>query len=94
MGLCVMVKYTEQIATEFNFPNITVYAKYADGVLYGYEARTEKGYLMCDPTADEYRLDENGERHPFTYYFSVAGFTKNYDFSKFPYVAVPRSDYD
>lgn len=90
-----MAVYTEQIATEFNFPNITVYGKYADGELYGYEARPNEGYVMYNPNANDVEFDpETGESHPVIYYCAVAGFPKNYNFAKFPYVAVLRSIVD
>lgn len=83
-----MKKYTKELASDILLPNITVSRLYCDGEHYGYEARADKGYLMCNPTANEVRFDENGDQYPFIYYCYVAGFPKNYDFAKFPYEAV------
>lgn len=90
-----MANITEQVATEFNFPNITVYRVLSEGVLSSYRARPNEGYAMYDPNANETELDPNTMVEvPVTNYRTIAGFPKDYDFERFPYVAVLRSEVD
>lgn len=75
--------YTNEIATEFTFPNITISRILRDGVHTRYEARPDDGYVMYDTELDP---ETDGET-PFT----LASFPKTYNFENFPYVAVLRS---
>lgn len=78
-----MAIYTKEIATEFNFPNITIYRVFKDGALTRWEAKPNEGYVIYDPNED------TGEE---TYYGTTAGFPKAYDFANFTYVAVLQSE--
>lgn len=90
-----MAIITEQIATEFNFPNITIYRVLSDGVLSAYKARPNEGYVMYNPNANDTEIDpETMEERPVIYYRTIAGFPKTYNFANFPYVAVLRSTVD
>ena len=90
-----MAVYTEEIATEFNFPNITIYRVLADGVLASWRARANKGYVMYNPDANDVETDpETLEERPVVYYYTIKGFTRNYNFANFPWVAVPRDSID
>lgn len=90
-----MATYTEEIATEFNFPNITIYQVLADGVLAFYRARTNEGYVMYDPNANDMELDpDTNEEVPVTYYYTIKVIPKTYNFANFPWVAVPRDSVD
>lgn len=90
-----MAVYTEEIATEFNFPNITISRVLADGVLASYRARTNPGYVMYNPNANDTELDpETMEERPVTYYYVIKGLPKTYNFANFPWVAVPRDSVD
>lgn len=90
-----MAVYTEELNTNYNFPNINVYNRLRDGELTGYEARTVDGYVMYDPTANDMEPDPNtGDLVPVTYYYTLVGFPKTYNFANFSWVAVPRSSVD
>lgn len=95
MGIRIMATYTREIATEFNFPNITVYHVLADGVLTAYEVRTNMGYVMYNPNANDTELDpETMQERPVIYCYAYKGMPKNYNFANFPWVAVPRNSVD
>lgn len=90
-----MATYTKEIATEFNFPNITIYRLLEDGELCGWEARTNEGYVMYNPNANDVELDpDTMEEIPVTYYYTIKGFNPRYNFANFPWVAVPRDSVD
>lgn len=87
--------YTEEVATDIVFPNITICRQYADGVLYGYRAYPNEGYVMYDTTDNNIDFDaETGEEISVTYYYTMAGFPANFNFANFTWVAVPRSEVD
>lgn len=95
MGNRIMATYTREIATDFNFPNITILKVLADGVLSFYEANANEGYVMYNPNANDTEPDTiTGEPVPVTYYYVYKGFHKNYNFANFPWVAVPRDGVD
>ena len=83
----------------YNFPNITIYNILADGVLDGYEARANEGYVMYDendialaPLEDENGnpiFDEYGNiiEVEVKQYYRLAGFPLNYNFANFSWVA-------
>lgn len=86
-----MGTYVERVANDFNFPNITIYRVYVDGFISSYRARPNEGYVMYDPNANDTELDPiTMQEVPVTYYHTIAGFPKTYDFSRFPYVATYR----
>lgn len=90
-----MATYTREIATEFNFPNITVWRLLCDGELYGWEALTNEGYVMYNPNANDTEIDpDTMEEIPVTYYYTIKGFPARYNFANFPWVAVPREGID
>lgn len=101
-----MAVYTEELNTNYNYPNINIYNRYRDGVLTGYNAYPVDGYVMYDTTDNyteplvdkngDYVYDEEGniiEVH-VRYYYTVAGFPLRYNFNNFSYVAVLRSEVD
>ena len=95
MDIRIMAIYTEEIATEFNFPNITIYKTLADGVLASYTARTNKRYVMYAPNANDTELDPiTMMPKPVTYYYTIKGLPKTFNFANFPWVAVPRNSVD
>lgn len=89
-----MATYTKEIATDITFPNITVWRQYKDGVHYGFEVRTNDGYVMYDTEEQNYEIDEDGNEYPVTYYYRVMYCPLRYDFDNFTYVAVLRSEVD
>lgn len=79
---------------DFNFQNITIKKIVKDGEVARFEAKPKAGYVMYDPNEKEVELDLFGNSHQVTYYRTIAGFPKNYDFANFPYVAKLRSEVD
>ena len=85
--------YTKEITTEYNFPNITLYKKYRDGVHYAWFVVPEEGYVMYDVTDENFEIDsETGEEIPVTHYYTMANLPLKYDFDNFPWRAVAMSD--
>ena len=78
----------------FNFQNITIEEIVKDGEVTRFEAKPNDGYIMYDPNEKDEELDLFGNSHPVTYYRTIAGFPKNYDFANFPYIAKLRSTVD
>ena len=90
-----MAVYTEELNTNFNFPNIDIYNKLRNGELYGYYARPQEGYVIYDTTDDIYDIDpETDALIPVTHYFTLASFPLNFNFNNFTWVAVLRSGVD
>jgi hypothetical protein len=83
-----------EIATEYNFPNITVYRKVNDGVQSGWRVETNEGYVMYDPNDPQIGYDEDDNEIEVFYYYTVKILTLNYNFDNFPWVAVPRDSVD
>lgn len=98
-----MATYTTEVNTSYNIPNITVYNKLEDGVLYGYHVIPNEGYVMYDSTANDtepildengdFMLDENGEMivRPTIYYCRLAGVPLRLPNKPYDYVAVLES---
>ncbi|MBQ8552301.1 MAG: hypothetical protein IJ428_05770 [Clostridia bacterium] len=87
--------YTYEIATEYNFPNITVYKSFNDGVHNGYRVNSNDGYVMYDKSANNTELDpETMMEVPVIYYYRVMHCPLNYNFANFTWVAVPRDSVD
>ena len=98
-----MAQYTTEVATDFNFPNITVYRKYRDGEHYAWRFVSNDGYVMYDTTATETELAKDpvtGEfiydpdtglpvRVPTIYYFTNVDCPLNYNWANVSWVAVP-----
>lgn len=90
-----MAIWTREINTNFNFPNIDIINIYKDGVLNGYEAKPQEGYVMYDTNDETVEINpETGILEPVTYYYTLAGFPLAYNFDNFSWVAVPRSEVD
>ena len=87
-----MATYMETIATEYNYPNITIYKQFRDGVQYGWHITTNDGYVMYDTSANDMDYDEEDNPLPVIYYYTQAYCPINYNFSIFSWVAVPRDD--
>ena len=87
--------WTQEIATEFNFPNITVYRLLKDGEHKSWRFVSNAGYVMYDTTAEVYEQPD-----PFsppvrvTHYFTNVDCPLNYDWDNFTWVAVPRDSVD
>lgn len=95
MAVRIMAVYTRELNTNFNYPNINIFNILKDGELNGYEARPYDGYVMYDSTANDTEINpDTMEEIPVTYYYTLAGFPKTYNFNNFSWVAVPRSEVD
>ena len=90
-----MATWTYEVATEYNFPNITVYRKYRDGVHASWRFVSNEGYVMYDTTANDMEPDpETLEERPVIYYYTNVDCPLNYPFHNFTWVAVPRDSVD
>lgn len=90
-----MAVYTYEVATEYNFPGITVYKSLRDGVQTGWRINANDGFVFYDTTANntEYNPDTM-EFVPVTYYYTVAALPMREDMVNFRWVAVPRDSVD
>lgn len=87
--------YTEDIATDKVYPHIIVHRTLMDGVQNGWRLATESEYVMCDNTDKNVQLDpDTMEETPVTYYYTGAELPLYYNFSAFPWVAIPRNSVD
>lgn len=90
-----MATWTYEVATEFNFPNITIYRRLKDGVQTGWRMNANDGYVFYDTTANDVELNpDTMEETPVIYYYRVRYLSLNRDFTNFPFVAVPESEVD
>jgi hypothetical protein len=95
MGCDLMAVYTFEVATEYNFPNITVYRKLTDGVQTAWRINANEGYVFYDTTANNTDFDpETMEEIPVIYYYTVASLSMRTDMENFHWVAVPRDSVD
>jgi hypothetical protein len=87
--------YTREIATEFTFPNITVWRVMNGETLAFWEVKTNEGYVMYDPNANNTEIDPDTlEEVPVTYYYTIKALNPRFNFDNFPWVAVPRDSVD
>ena len=90
-----MAVWTEEIATEYSFPNLTLYKRLRDGEQTGWKLTANEGYVFYDRTESRTEQDPiTGEEVPVTYYFRLAYLPLNANFDNFPYVAIPESEAD
>lgn len=75
--------------TNFTFPNITILPLKQDNNVVGWEINPDAGYTLTLPNTSKF-YDENGNLMPKEY-FSTYIVGLDYDFSTFPYIAIPRS---
>lgn len=87
--------YTKEIATDFSFPNITIYKLLLDGEQYAWEAQANDGYVFYNVNANDTEWNEElQEDVPVTYYYTIKGLPLRFNFANFPWVAVPRDSVD
>lgn len=88
-----MSNWTYEKATEFNFPNITIYRRLKDGIQTGWRMNANDGYVFYDTSANDFEIDPATFREvPVIYYYKVRYLTLNRDFTEFPFVAVLESE--
>ena len=92
-----MATWTYEIATEYNFPNITIWKQFRDGVLANYRIEANENYVMYDVTDKFYEIDEEtGQEVEVIHYFTVCYAPLTYPLGEdtFPWRAVLRSSVD
>lgn len=90
-----MAVYTKEVATEYNYPNLTVWRTLKDGELSSWEITPNEGYVMYDVNAVYYETDpETMEEVQVMYYYMSWGLPKNYNFANFHWAAKPRTEVD
>lgn len=90
-----MAVYTQELATDIVFPHILVYRQYCDGVHYGYQVKTEDGYVMYNTAANDTELaPDTMEEISVTYYYTIMSCSFRTNFDNFTWVAVPRGSVD
>lgn len=78
-----------------NYPNMTVYDRFADGVPAGWQVYANEGYVIYDTTANDVQINpDTMEEIPVTYYYTAVGLSKYHNWNTFPYVAVLRDSVD
>lgn len=90
-----MAVYTYAVSKEHNiYPNLTVYDRFRNGVLYGWKVEANPGYVFHDTTENYTEPDKDGNEVPVTYYYTVMGISPYYNWANFALVAVPRDSVD
>ena len=90
-----MERYTYELATEFNFPNISIFRKLENGVHYAWRAQANAGYVMYNPNSTEVEWDEELEQEiPVTYYYRTKDLPLAFNFNNFPWLAAREIDVD
>ena len=75
------------------YPKLTVSERLKDGEPVDYRLTPDKGYVFYNTTENLTAFDEETETEvPIKRYCTVAYLPLNYDFDKFPFVAVPVSE--
>lgn len=87
-----MSTYTYEVSTEHNnYPNLTVYDRFRDGILNGWKVTANEGYVFYDENANDSITDPDTlEPIPITYYYTIRMLNPNYNWANFALVAVPR----
>lgn len=92
-----MATWTYEVATEYNFPNITIWKQFRDGILANYRIEANENYVMYDINDEYYEIDEEtGQEVQVLHYFTEAVCPLNYPLGEdtFPWRAVLRSSVD
>lgn len=83
--------FTEQ-NTNLKFPNISVKTRLRDGKPCAYVAYADDGYVIYDKTAEIFeRTSPDSEPKKVNHYYSKIICPLSYNFSDFPWQAVPKS---
>lgn len=90
-----MADFIYEVATEYNYPNLTVYRRFLNGSQSGWTIRANEGYVMYDVNATDTELDpETEEEIPVTYYYTAWNLPLNYNFNNFHWAAKLRTEVD
>ena len=87
--------YNYEIATEYNYSNLTVLKRLKDGVQTAWRIVPNEGYVMYDVNSEDYEFDpETGEEVQVIYYYTSWDLPLNYNFANFHWAAKPRTEVD
>lgn len=87
--------YTTEIATEYNYPNLTILKLLEDGVQYAWRIVPNEGYVIYDVNGEYYETDpETMEEVPVMYYYVSWDLPLRYNFANFHWAAKLRSEVD
>ena len=84
---------TEQLSSEFQYPNINIFARYYNGEFNGYTAKAKEGYVFYEK--DTYSSEPDpltGEEKQVVYYYRIRLFPPRYNMENFNLVAVKEED--
>ena len=89
------MKYTYEISKEHSFPKITIYRQMVDGVLCGWRANANDGFVFYDTKANNTDIDPvTGTEIAVKFYYSVRYFPATFDWSAFSLAAEKRDGID
>lgn len=84
-----MAVWTEEVNTDYNIANITVYNVLCDGVVVRLKVIPNTGYVMYDTTHNYTEPDpETGEDRPVIYYYRSSDIPLAYPNKPYDWVAV------
>lgn len=87
--------YTYEVATEHNYPNLTIWKILNDGIQTAWKITPNEGYVMYDVNATDTELDpDTMEEIPVTYYYTYWSLPLRYNFANFHWAAKLRSEVD
>lgn len=91
-----MAVVTYQLSTEHNnYPNFTVYDRFADGEPRGWRVVTNEGWVFYDPSEENTEPDpDTFEPIPVIYYYTEIYYPRNFNWDNFNLIAVPRDSVD
>lgn len=94
-----MADFIYEVATEYNYPNLTVYRRFLNGTQSGWEIRPNEGYVMYDVNANDTEIQFNpetgmDEEVPVIYYYTSWNLPLNYNFANFHWAAKLRTEVD
>ncbi|MBQ6825975.1 MAG: hypothetical protein IJP34_04885 [Clostridia bacterium] len=83
------------LATDLNFPNLTIYRRMNGETQIGYEMVPNEDYVFYDSTANDFRFEPyTMEEIPVTYFYTIAFLPTKFKFDNFPFIAVERGSID
>ena len=86
---------TYELATDITYGNLKIYRRMRDGILKGYKAVTDDGYVMYDKNDKFTETDpETNEEKDSIYYYTQAFLPTNFNFVDFSFVVVSRNTVD
>lgn len=85
--------FTEEKASNLNFPNITIGKRLRNGQPCAYIASADDGYVIYDTAAENYVQHSPAEEpQKVIHYHSRIIYPLNFDFANFTWAAVPVTE--